>query len=258
VSLFISFEGGEGSGKSTQARLLVERLQNAGVALVLVREPGTTALGSYVREWLRRKKPSGDELTHNGELFLFAAARSELVEKVIAPALKRRHTVVVADRYADSTMAYQAYGRRLAASDVQWANRLATGGTMPDLTFLLDCAPQAGLSRLGSGQISLPMGTPGTTEASRTDEEGARRFEEESLDFHQRVRSGYLELAEKEPDRWRVLDATSPIERVSDLVWEQVQERLSSLVNGDAARSATSGLPLWADQMKDPASTDDS
>ena len=143
MGLFISFEGGEGSGKSTQAALLAERLQQAGRRVAHLREPGSTGLGDYLRRWL---KSNDRAMTHEAELFLFTAARAELVRRVVKPALKDGE-VVVCDRYADSTMAYQGYGRGLPLAAVQSANRLAAGGVWPDVTFLLDGDPQALLLR---------------------------------------------------------------------------------------------------------------
>jgi len=245
LSLFVSFEGGEGSGKTTQAKLLAERLRQGGISPLLVREPGTTPLGRYLREWLKRQNRRADTISDVAELFLFAAARAEVVAKVLRPALKQKSRVVVADRYADSTTAYQGYGRRMRQSDVELINRLATQGVMPDLTFLLDCPPVDGLTRVGAVQISLPLEADSATELGRADQVGSRRFEEESLDFHQRVRSGYLEIARQEPDRWCVVDANRSVEEISVTVWERVERRLSEDSDGEGTEPAPN-LPLWA------------
>ncbi len=202
MSLFISFEGGEGSGKTTQAKLLHDRLVAGGHLTLAVREPGGTELGEYLRTWLKAtRKP----MTPAAELFLFTAARSEVVRRVIRPALESG-AMVIADRYADSTTAYQGYGRRLPLRSVHSANKLATDGLWPHLTMFLDMPPEAALRR-----------TP----------EGAdRRFEDEDLQFHRRVRDGYLKLAARGPQRWAIIDASQSTEAVADRVWERVSPLL--------------------------------
>ena len=251
MSLFISLEGGEGCGKSTQAEILAQRLKQAGLRPVLVHEPGTTPLGWYLREWLKRQRRKKEEtISHAAELFLFAAARSELVAKVIRPELERGNAVVIADRYADSTTAYQGYGRQLPQREINLLNGLATDGVMPDLTFLLDCPPLEGLQRVGSVQTRLPLDSGEASAASRMDEEGTRRFEEESLEFHERVRAGYLEIADRDPERWRVIDATRPIEEVGHAVWKHVRHKLAQNSAGRADDSAELELELPA--MENP------
>ena len=223
MSFFVSFEGGEGSGKTTQAKRLAERLTEAGLSAMLVHEPGTTPLGTYLRRWL--KNEYGKEQTVS-ELFLFAAARAELVASVIKPALQRAGAILIADRYADSTKAYQGYGRRLPLDEVEAVNRLATDGVMPDLTFLLDCAPEQGLERLGSAQLGLREEPGDAARPQRIDQTGTLRFEKESPGFHRRVRRGYLELANQEPNRWHVIDATLPVDEISRAVWQKVEKAL--------------------------------
>ena len=247
MSLFISFEGGEGSGKSTQAALLRDRLQSAGAKALLVQEPGTTPLGQYLRGWLKREKPKDEDVSTRAELLLFAAARAELATKVIRPALTGDDTVVISDRYADSTIAYQGYGRRLSLKDVEVVNHLATTGTLPDLTFLLDLPPDEGLDRVGPAQSKLPLQPSFTTNTGRGDEEGSRRFEEESIVFQDRVRNGYLELARNEPERWRVIDATKSVESVSDDVWGHVEKLLPHASEGGAL-ALEQRLPLLGDE----------
>ena len=224
-SLFISFEGGEGSGKTTQAQRLHQRLTAAGTTAVLVKEPGTTELGEYLRSWLKREYRREDAVS---ELFLFAAARTELVARVIEPTLRGGKSVVIADRYADSTRAYQGHGRRLPLDEVDAVNRLATGGMAPDLTFLLDCPPHRGLARVSSAQLKLGLEQSEETISGRVDMDGTQRFERESSEFHQRVRRGYLEMAKLEPGRWCVVDATRPVEEVGEMIWYEVRERLAS------------------------------
>ena len=238
MSLFISFEGGEGSGKTTQSERLQQRLQRAGMSPLLVREPGTTRLGDLLRDVLKQETSKEHSLSPGAELFLFAASRAELVLKEIKPALERGDALVISDRFADSTMAYQGYGRRLLLDDVAAINRVATQGMMPDLTFLLDCPPDRGLKRLAPPQFRLPIEQNESTSATRIDVAGTRRFEEESLEFHTRVRDGYLAMAKQEPSRWCVIDATRPMEEIGDMVWDRVQERLRD--GGDAGTEDTS------------------
>ena len=157
MSLFVSFEGGEGTGKTTQVELLTQRLRDAGVPCVAVREPGTTGLGWYVRDWLKRGALTGETVSREAELFLFAAGRAELVTEIIRSALAQPGTVVVTDRYADSSVAYQGYGRGMPRDYVDLVNDIATQSLKPDLTLLLDCPPELGLERAWSFQLSLPM-----------------------------------------------------------------------------------------------------
>ena len=204
--MFITFEGGDGTGKTTQARLLVERLRQEGEAVLPLREPGGTPLGDDVRSWVgSRDRP----LTPEAELFLFVAARAELSRAVIEPALAEGKTVVL-DRYADSTTVYQGDGRRLPRRLVRAANELATGGLIPDLTVLLDAPPAATLRRAiahaGPDRVS--------------------RFEAADAAFHRRVRAGFRRLARREPERWLVLDALAPSEATAAAVWQRVSSML--------------------------------
>jgi dTMP kinase len=220
--VLISFEGIEGCGKSTQADILVEAMSSAGLQVMPVHEPGSTSLGQYLRRFLKEESVS---LTHEAELLLFCAARAELVSTVLRPTLDRG-VHVVADRFSDSTMAYQGYGRGLDLEVVRSVNSVATGGLMPDLTFLLDLAPAGGLARV-QPQLSLfSMTDEGQTQAVRQEEEGQRGFEVEPLDFHRRVRRGYLELAEQEPERWVVLDAAGLPDELAEQIWQEVRSRL--------------------------------
>lgn len=198
MSLFITFEGGEGSGKSTQVRVLHRRLLRMGIPAVLTHEPGGTPLGNRLRRWLK-----GEELDPHTELLLFNASRAHLVSQVIRPALKSG-TVVICDRFAESTIAYQGYGRGLALNLIEAANSIATQGLKPDLTILLDIPVEQGLARKRLSD----------------------RFEKEDLAFHQRVRRGYLEMAKKDPQRWLVIDASLPKKEIERLIWERVQQLL--------------------------------
>ena len=224
MALFITFEGGEGSGKSTQARLLVDRLRAADLDVTEVREPGSTRLGWQIRDWLKRGLGTEETMSRNAELFLFAAARSQLVAKVLRPALDRPDAVVISDRYADSTIAYQGYGRGISIEDVKAVNDLATQGVEPDLTILLDCDPLVGLQR--ALQMPLPLDEGAALDPRKRDEEGTR-FEEGSREFHKRVRDGYLALAGSDAHRWRVVDANRPPELIAGDVLRIVRPRLS-------------------------------
>lgn len=197
--MFISFEGIEGSGKSTAQRLLAEHLQGLGYDPLLTREPGGCALGRSLRPILLDARTRG--LSSRAELYLFLADRAQHVAEVIRPALEAGQTVLC-DRYADSTLAYQGYGRGLDPEHLRRINDMATGGLMPDLTLLLDLPVHCGLERAGV----------------RNREEGTvlseGRFDAESLEFHERVRQGYRSLAAEEPERFAIIDAAQPPEDV--------------------------------------------
>lgn len=203
---FVTFEGGEGTGKSTQAHMLVERLGLAGVRPVLLREPGGTPVGDVVRACLLDPEHLG--MDPMAELFLYEASRRELAERVIRPALEHGK-LVVCDRFADSSTAYQGYGRGIPVKDVLALNERATGGLVPDLTVLLDVDPVIGLERATGA--------------------GADRLEREDLAFHERVRAGFLALASTEPGRFAVLDASVPAAQVAAAVWAAAEPRLRSL-----------------------------
>ena len=164
-------------------------------------------------------------MSRAAELFLFAAARSELVTKVIAPQKVDPELVVIADRYADSTVAYQGYGRGIDIETVKTINALATHGVMPDLTLLLDCPPEIGISRVRGLQLQMPLDATKTAAAINRNAEGMK-FEEEPAEFHERIRLGFRALVDQEPDRWRVVDATRSIDAISDDIWNAVQDRL--------------------------------
>ncbi len=210
--LFISFEGGEGCGKTTQTRLLMQRLQEHGERAVLVKEPGSTPLGERLRELLKGRVG----MTPKTELLLFIAARAELVSTVLWPTLDQG-VHVIADRFSDSTIAYQGYGRKMGLETISDLNRLATGGLKPDITFLLNISAEESLRR-SRGQRSLD-GAAGGREA----EEGQERFEQQPTAFHRRVLAGYRRLATAEPERWCVLDGTQPVDALAAQVWERVE-----------------------------------
>lgn len=196
---FITFEGGEGCGKSTQARLLYQKLQRHDIPSLLTKEPGGTPLGNKIRSVLKVKRDF--TISPLSELFLFAACRSQLIQDVIGPALQAGR-VVVCDRFSDSTTVYQGSGRGLDLSLIDSVNTPATGGLKPDITILLDVLPEQGLQRKRKIQQD--------------------RFDSEELSFHRRIREGYLNLAAGEPKRWLVLQAGLPISKLSQLAWEHV------------------------------------
>jgi dTMP kinase len=210
LPLFISFEGGEGCGKTTQSRLLAQRIKHLAIPCLALREPGGTRLGESVRRWLKEK--SGSSISAQAELLLFNASRSQLVSEVILPAL-RDGSMVVCDRFADSSLAYQGYGRGLDINSVRQINHFATGGLKPDLVFLLDLSPEVGLGRKAGQE--------------------ADRFESEELTFHRKVREGFLRLAAAEPERWVIIDAAAPPDRVSNQVWSRVTAALDNLNRGE-------------------------
>ncbi len=203
MSLFITFEGGEGSGKSVQSRALYRRLVKLSVPAVLTHEPGVTPLGRKIARWL--KWGVGLAISPVAELMLFNASRAQLVAEVIRPGLQSGK-VVICDRFADSTTAYQSCGRGLDLSMVQAVNRAAVQELTPDLTVLLDISAADGFRR---------------KQGKKPD-----RFERETADFHRRVREGYLKLAGKEPERWLVIDAGQSKERIAQIVWEKVSPLL--------------------------------
>ncbi len=207
MGLFITFEGPEGSGKSTQARRLVAWLREQGADVLATREPGGTPIGDRIRQILLSPETVG--LTAEAEVLLFSASRAQLVREVIRPHLDRGG-VVVCDRYADSTYAYQGFGRGLDMRALEEITRFATGGLVPDLTFLLDVPVGEGLARKRNGE----------------GEDDWNRMEQEVLAYHERVRRGYLELASRDPDRWVVLDALRPVEALQAEIRAHVARRL--------------------------------
>ena len=240
MSLFISLEGCEGTGKTTQAGLLKARLVEAGYKVVLLREPGSTKLGDYLRKWL--KDENREKLWPEGELFLFAAARSAVVRERIRPLLQEPRTVVIADRYVDSTTAYQGYGRRISLSDVAVVNRRATGGLDPHITILLDGPVADVLRRAGSTQGELGLEQLRKPD-KRSNTVGTHRFEGEPIEFHERVRRGYRKIANHYPERIFVIDALRSISEVADAIFAAVEPRLPS--EPAQASSEDHTLPLW-------------
>jgi dTMP kinase len=202
--LFITFEGTEGSGKSVQARLLAARLRAAGHRVHETREPGGTLLGLELRHILLDRKEL--ELTPRAEALLMNASRAQLVEKEIRPAIERGE-IVVCDRFADSTLAYQGAGRGLEMDQLVSVISFATARLRPDLTFLLDIPVEVGLARKDA-------------------QEQSNRFEAEAVAFHTRVQAAYRTLAAAEPDRWRCLDGVAGVDHLANEIWDAVAARM--------------------------------
>ena len=201
MTLFVVFEGIDGSGKTTQARSLVRHLKRLGATALLTHEPGGTPLGESLRRLLKRR----NDISAFAELCLFNAARAQLVVNVIRPALASG-TVVVSDRYIASTVAYQGHGRNLDLETIDRINSSSTGDLVPDMTVLLDISPEISLSRRG-----IP---------------GVDAFEIAPLAFHNRVRESYLDQAKNNPGKWLVLDATQPLRELSQQIWAKVKPLL--------------------------------
>jgi dTMP kinase len=208
--LFITLEGPEGCGKSTQAARLAARLRAAGCEVVTTREPGGTPLGEGIRDILQHDKAGGD-ISPLAEVFLFAASRAHLVSAVIRPALDRG-ACVVCDRFMDSTTAYQGYGRGQDIGAIVRINAAATRGARPDLTLLLDIDVERGFDRLRA--------------RNRQRNTGHDRIEREALAFHRRVRSGYRQLARRWPRRFRVVKADRGADEVEAAIWRIVRPAL--------------------------------
>lgn len=207
----ITLEGIDGCGKTTQARLLKERLEREAIPHLLTREPGGTAAGEKIRLLLLQKEHS---LTDTAEILLYMAARAELVDTVIGPALEAGQ-VVVCDRYLDSTVAYQGYGGQGDRAWIEALNKRVTRGLWPHLTFLFDLSVEEALRRrCRSGD----------------------RIEERALSYHRRVRQGYRAIAEEEPARVILIDATAPAERQHEVVWIKIRELFALALKKEAPR----------------------
>jgi dTMP kinase len=203
--VFITFEGPDGSGKTTQAHLLAGYLRREGYLVVLTREPGGTPIGDQVRAVLH--DPDNTDMVPEAEFLLYSASRAQLVAQVILPALVAGK-IVICDRFYDSSLAYQGYARGLNMAALREITRFATGGLVPDLTLCLDIAPDEGLQRRLLGG------------------EEWNRLDQEALAFHRHVRAGYLELAGLEPQRWIVMDAARPADALQAEIVALVEAKL--------------------------------
>lgn len=200
MSRFITFEGPEGGGKTTQLRLLQQTLEEQSRQVVATREPGGTAIGNAIRSLLL--DPGYGAMSSRAEALLFNAARAQLIDEVVQPALSAGK-IVLCDRFADSTLAYQGYGRNLSLTDLNLLIGYATQGVRPHLTIFLDIPVATGLQRKSAGAEW-------------------NRMEAEQLAFHQRVREGFYALVAAEPERWLVVDATQSVAQVQQAIWQQV------------------------------------
>ena len=214
MSLFVTFEGPEGCGKSTQMRLLAAHLREQGFDVLTTREPGGTPIGDRVRAVLL--DPEHTEMEPPTEFLLFSAARAQHVAQVIRPHLARGG-VVLCDRFADSSLAYQGYGHRQDLTVLRTITRFATGALVPDLTFYLDVPVEVGLRRKAGGSG-----------------DAWNRMEQKELAYHERVRAGYLDMAAQEPDRWVTVDASGDVTAVQAAIRERFRQTLSA--RGRSAR----------------------
>lgn len=203
--MFITFEGPDGSGKTTQVKRIGRKLIEKGFDIVYTREPGGTEISNQVREILMNMK--NKQMCPRTEILLFCAARAQLVEEVIRPALQSGK-IVISDRYADSTLAYQGYGHGFEQETLKHILNFATGNLWPDLTFLLDIPAEKGLRRRISNQ------------------EEWNRMDDYQLAFHERVRKGYHQLAAADPQRWEIIDADQPEEAVENEIMQRLARRL--------------------------------
>ncbi len=201
-SFFISFEGMEGSGKSTQVGLLASRMKESGLDIVVTREPGGTRIGELIRSITHGQE--NVDLTAVSEAYLMSGARAQLVREIIRPALIDGK-IVIADRYLDSSLAYQGFGRELDEVTIEQLNNLAIDTVMPNLTVFLDVSPAVGFAR-------------------RNGTEKIDRLDLQQKDFYERVYNGYRKLAEKYKDRYFVVDANKSIEEVAEIIWKHVNE----------------------------------
>ncbi|MFN2623591.1 MAG: dTMP kinase [Chthoniobacterales bacterium] len=206
---FITFEGSEGCGKSTQVKRLAARLEQAGFRTLVTREPGGTAIGEKIRDLLQFA-PESFEMTPETEVLLFAASRAQLVRETIQPALEQG-AVVISDRFFDSTTVYQGVARKLSPDIVETLNKFAVGSARPDITFILDIEVETARGRL------LRRVRP----VAHKD-----RMEEQPVEFYQRVCQGYRELAKREPDRFVLIDGAQSADSIESEIWNAVSNRL--------------------------------
>ena len=205
-SFFLSFEGSEGSGKTTQISRITARFEKIGYDVVITREPGGTEVGEEIRHLLKYAK-TGTNIYPETELLLFAASRAQLVREVIAPALKD-HKIVICDRFLDSTTVYQGVARQLSEEPVQAINAFAVGALIPDLTIVIDIPAEVGMNRIKHRITDIPD-----------------RMEQENIAFYQSVRKGYLLLAQSLPKRFLVVDGTQRRNVIEEKIWSEIKKR---------------------------------
>ena len=206
--LFITFEGSEGTGKTTQIQRLANHLENIGREVVISREPGGTPLGEDIRHLLKHAD-SGANMVPRAELLLFAASRAQHVDELIRPNVEQGK-VVICDRFLDSTTVYQGVARAIDSDIVATINQVAIASTLPDLTVLIDLDPEEGFRRIQSRNTEPPD-----------------RMEQEHMDFYKAVRQGYLEEASKHKDRFLVIDGTQTMDEVEQAIWDGIKERIN-------------------------------
>ncbi len=210
MSLFVTFEGPDGSGKTTQIKLLAGHLQALGHDVLVTREPGGTSIGDQIRDVVHNVRNT--EMACETEFLLYSASRAQLVRQVVKPHLKRGG-VVLCDRFADSSMAYQGYGRELDLAAVRLITQFATEGLVPDLTVYLDLPVEVGIER---------------KQAAHAAQAGEwNRLDQQSMDFHRRVRQGYLQMAQVDPGRWLVIDAAQSIDDTQAVIRKRLETLLS-------------------------------
>lgn len=229
MGAFVTFEGPEGSGKSTQARLLYERLQALGYAAILTREPGGTRIGEMIRRILMDLRHT--EMAPTTETLLFAAARAQLVSELIRPYLQTGG-IVLCDRYADSTFAYQGYGLGRDLDELHAVIKVATGGLSPDLTFYLDVPVEEGLrrKRAAAQRSEQPTAAPSNVPAEWN------RLDARDLAYHQRVAGGFAELMRRDPDRWRQLSGEQPVDALAEQIFREVEPLLRRVTRLESPR----------------------
>ncbi len=203
----ITFEGSEGSGKSTQVSRIARRFEDHSYDVVVTREPGGTAVGEEIRRLLMHAEAS-DNITPEAELLLFAASRAQLVREVIRPALNAGK-VVLCDRFLDSTTVYQGVGRQIAAEPVNMINTFAVGDNMPDVTVVIDIPAEVGMERVRHRVREMPD-----------------RMEQENIEFYRKVREGYLMLAKTLPERFIIVDGTKSLDEVESFIWSELRKRV--------------------------------
>ncbi len=206
--LFITFEGGEGCGKSTQIKLLAKQLENQGYSVTTLREPGGTDLGEAIRNLLQHDA-AGEGMVPEAELLLFAASRAQLTRQRIIPAIKAGQ-IVLCDRFMDSTTVYQGVARQLDSNEVAQINAFAVGDTQPDLTILIDLPPEIGMKRVkarSNGELD--------------------RMEKEAETFFNAVRKGYLQLAKTAKDRFLKIEGQATVDQIASQIWSEVSVKLT-------------------------------
>lgn len=220
--LLITFEGGEGSGKSTQCKRLVNKLVDEGINSILIHEPGNTPLGEQVRKWVKSKSIQNPI----AETYLFCAARAELCKSVIVPALNKGVTVIV-DRFIHSTLAYQGYGKGVDIETINNLNKITTDGLFPDLTILLDIDPNVSNTRINKS-INIELDSLEKSKKSKRENYEGNKYENMNNSFHNKVRNGYLEMASHNRPNWSIVGGHQTESRVADSIWKRVNRLIES------------------------------